>query len=314
MNFNRIISLIRFDWAIIKNKFVLILSLATIITLCVVLVYASSKSIYNFRIEPETPYLLATMISACFEYAQLAMVFLVTTLLHQKFTNPRSATSYLSMPGTSAEKYFAMLSEYALAALMTFVVYLFFHSVTMLVGWFYAPEFDWAINPFSFVIPVSNINDLTMTMQGHSWDSTMSQLAEMAENENIAPGVLSAFISSINAILWFSPVITLCQFFAYICVNMLFRTNGQLKTIAIFVSCSIVFTIVLIIACVGIFGHEIATLSADNSVSEVEITNIIMTYLTRFFDGLKYLCYSTPLIMIGLAYLFYYQICRKQAK
>ena len=313
MNSNRILSLIRYDWAINKNKFGLAMSIVAIIYVCVVLLFFTSKNIFHIdSLEPETPVVMSKFIGAFFEYAQIAMVFVVTTLLHQKFTNPRSATNYLSIPGTSAEKYIVMLAEYALGALAVFVLYLICHSLTMLICWYVAPELDWLTNPFLILFPARNFNEFSLAMSGISWESTMNQMQEVASEEDLAPELLAMLFKSVHSLMWFTPIILLCKLFAYMCGNMLFRTNGQLKTIAIFFAASMAFAIIVIIGTVVAFSAEIQALSGN--VSHEELNNLIVGNVITVLNIVTYFCYATPLILIGLAYLFYRQICRKQAK
>ena len=313
MKSNRILSLIRYDWAINKNKFSLTMALITIIYVCCVLLFFTSKNIFHIdNLEPETPVIMTQFIAAFFEYAKIAMVFVVTTLLHQKFTNPRSATNYLSMPGTSTEKYVVMLSEYALGALAVFVLYLISHSLTMLTCWFVAPELDWLTNPFLILFPFKNLDEFSVVMNGMSWESTMNQMKEVAVNEKVAPELLTLFFRTVSTFMWFAPIITLCKLFAYMCGNMLFRTNGQLKTIAIFFAVSMVLAITMIVCSIAVFGAEIHQLAGN--VSPEELNNIIFGNVIMVMNIMTYVCYFTPLILIGLAYLFYRQICRKQAK
>ena len=313
MNSNRILSLIRYDWAINKNKCSLTMALIAIIYVCCVLLFFTSKNIFHIdNIEPETPVIMSKFIGAFFEYAQIAMVCVVTTLLHQKFTNPRSATNYLSIPGTSAEKYVVMLAEYALGALAVFALYLICHSLTMLTCWYVAPELDWLTNPFLILFPARNFNEFSLAMSGISWESTMSQMQEVAVEENLAPELLAMLFKAVHSLMCFTPIIMLCKLFAYMCGNMLFRTNGQLKTIAIYFAASMAFAIIIIICSVVAFSAEIQALSGH--MSQAAINEVIVRNVVLVMNIVTYFCYATPLILIGLAYLFYRQICRKQAK
>lgn len=313
MNSNRILSLIRYDWAINKNKFSLTMALIAIIYVCCVLLFFLSKNIFHIEsLEPETPVIMSKFIGSFFNYAQLAMVFVVTTLLHQKFTNPRSATNYLSIPGTSAEKYVVMLAEYALGAAAVFVIYLICHSLTMLTCWYMFPALDWLTNPFLILFPAKNLDEFSVVMNGVNWESTMYQMQEVAANEQLAPELLTLFFTTVSTLMRFTPVITLCELFAYMCVNMLFRTNGQLKTIAIYFAVSVVFAITMIICSIVVFGTEISQMAGN--VSQEELNNLIMGNVITVLNVMTYFCYATPLLLIGLAYLFYRQICRKQAK
>lgn len=302
MNTSRIYSLLRYDWTINKHKICLTMTLITIVYFCLMLMSFFAKGNLDLTLSAGSPLVIAAFVNSYFKYALIAVVFVVTTILHSKFTNPRSATGYLSLPGTSAEKFTVMLADYAAAALGLFVIYLVCYAVTMLLGWFVSPELDWAINPFVFERP-KDINDVVVALQGQNLD----ELQQAALEKGIASDSFAAFFDTVNTLTWFTPVFNLCEFFLYICINMLFRTNGQLKTIAIFFAAWFVFIVFFTVSIV---------LGIKNSIDIVgDITpEVAFDVIHKIFNTVMYFVYASPVALAGLAYLFYHQICKKQAK
>lgn len=311
MNTSRIYSLLRYDWVINKHKIGLALTLISAIYCCLVFLYFYAGNAIDFTgtiAKPEGfPTVMAAFIQSYFSYAQLAMVFVVTTILHAKFTNPRSATGYLSLPGTSLEKYIVMLADYAFAALAVFVLWIVLHYLTMAVCWMVSPEISWNVNPLQFLTPVRSMDDLVMKMEGVSFTETMTQ----AGLESGMPEFFNSFMDVMLTLVWLTPIINLVQFFAYICVNMLFRTNGQLKTIAIYFGASFVIGVIVAITFAVAMAHDI---SAVDDVSPDAVAAAISGDLMAMVTILKWICYFSPAALAGLAYLFYNQICKKQAK
>ena len=310
MNTSRIYSLLRYDWVINKHKFGLAATLISVIYCCLVLLYfvvATIDSTGEIAVPEGFPTIIAAFIHSYFQYAELAMVFVVTTILHTKFTNPRSATGYLSLPGTSLEKYIVMLADYAIATVTVFVLWIVFHYLTMCVCWMMTPELSWNVNPLQLLMPVANLDNFSMTMEGINWEEKMNAEA-MASG---MPEFFNYLMDMIMTLAWFSLIIGLVQFFAYICLNMVFRTNGQLKSIAIFFAGSLAFVIFCAITVGIIIAHDV---SAAGAISHDTMPQALVEDLKGVLTCLKYFCYFSPALLAGLAYLFYHQICRKQAK
>ena len=311
MNANRIYSLLRYDWVINKHKLGLAATLISVIYCGLVLLYFYSRSAIDFSGQvavPEGfPTVMAAFIHSYFSYALLAMVFVVTTILHTKFTNPRSATGYLSLPGTSLEKYIVMLADYAIATVAVFVLWIAFHYLTMAICWMVTPEMNWNVNPLQFLMPAASLDNFSMTMEGINWEEKMNEAAIQSG----MPEFFNYFMDMLMTLVWFSAVINLVQFFAYICLNMVFRTNGQLKSIAIFFAGGLAFGIFCAITMAIVVAHDV---SAAGALSQDAVPQAIVGDLMAVLTCLKYLCYFSPALLAGLAYLFYHQICRKQAK
>lgn len=302
MNTSRIYSLLRYDWTINKHKICLTMTLITIVYFCLMILSFFAKGNFDLTLSAGSPLVIAAFVNSYFKYALIAVVFVVTTILHHKFTNPRSATGYLSLPGTSAEKFTVMLSDYAVTALGLFVIYIVCYAITMLLGWFVAPELDWAINPMVFDHP-KNLNDVILALEGQN----VNDLQRAAIEEGISSESFASFFDIATSLAWFAPIFNLCEFFIYICVNMLFRTNGQLKTIALFFVVSFFFMIFFAASMVIGIKHSMDIYG--DVTPEVAFETI-----AGMFNAVKYFVYASPAALVGLAYLFYHQICKKQAK
>lgn len=300
MNTSRIYSLLRYDWTINKHKICLTMTLITIVYFCLMILSFFAKGNLDLTLSAGSPLVIAAFVNSYFKYALIAVVFVVTTILHHKFTNPRSATGYLSLPGTSAEKFTVMLSDYAVTALGLFVIYIVCYAITMLLGWFVAPELDWAINPMVFDHP-KNLNDMILALEG------LNDLQRAAIEKDISSESFASFFDIATSLAWFAPIFNLCEFFIYICVNMLFRTNGQLKTIALFFVVSFFFMVFFAVSMVLGIKHSMDIYG--DVTPEVAFETI-----AGMFNAIKYFVYASPAALVGLAYLFYHQICKKQAK
>lgn len=311
MNTSRIYSLLKYDLALNKHKLGLTMSLITIIYFCFVILYFTSKNIFEIgNVSPEFPTVMAGMISSFFNYAQIAMVFVITSMLHMKFTNPRSATSYLSLPGTSAEKFVVMILDYALGALAVLALMIVCHYITMLVCWIVSPEVSWAVNPFVFNDPMKNIDAFSMIFNnGQTWNEFVQQPLDGAD-EAMRP-MFDAIVNMIKVSVCFQPFFIVCELLVYACVNMLFRTNGQLKTIALGFAAYFVLLVVVVICSVVVFSHVIPS---NGDIDPTAMAEIMGHYIMTIFTIIKYGYYLSPVVMAGLGYIFYRQICRKQAK
>ena len=303
MNTNRIGALLRYDWMINKRKAILMMTLITLVYACLVVMFFSSKSVLEFNINQNWPYVIGSFIFSYFKYAEIAMVFFVTTILHFKFTNPRSATTYLTLPGSSAEKWFVLMADYVIAAVAVFVLALICYLITMTVCWMLNPEISWFINPISFFAPnLETIDSLNIVLKHQSYSDAMNQAAGTPEAESV-----KTLVDSIMEAAKYGVLLSFVEALAYIYVNMFFRTNGQLKTIAIFVALSFLFVFVLMIYCLFAFGLPLVN-------EGPEAMHDTFDSIITFAKALKWLIYSSPALMALFAWLIYKKICKKEAK
>lgn len=305
MNSSRIKSLLHYDWIIEKRNFQLSLIIISAIYLVSVIMYTLFMSFINISTyddQQAIPYASAIFCSSFFSYAQIAAVIIVTQLLHHKFTNPRTSLSYLTLPGTNAEKWLTMLIDYAIAFICIYVLQLVMFEVTALLGFCLAPELDWIFNPF-FAWSDSFINDY-MNMQ-----------ININGSGDAATEFLPAFIDQmqgfINVSKYFSLFVGTVELGIYIVLNMCFRRLGQLKTIAILAGS---LTVLMIIFIFSLSAYMIHSISAVGDVSPTAVMDIIYGPTFSIFGIMKLFFYCSPLLAAAVLYLFYRQICKKQAK
>lgn len=305
-NINRVGALLKYDWMLNKSKISMAAILTVAIYACLVLLYFSSKSVFEFGVTDAFPVIMGTFINSFFSYAQIAMVFVITTMLHQKFTAPNSATSYLSMPGTSLEKFVVMISEYLLGALGVYVLFLICFYATMAICWFVAPQVDWFINAFGFLAPTNNfLDEITTSFGGSSFSDAMREI----EEQDL--GFLATSVTDIlKAAVWVAPFSAMSKLLLYTNLNMCFRSNGQIKSIAVWMAATFAIALFCIFGMVIIFGHDIMLLNENGDAA----AGAFLGDFAAIMNIVKYFMYCIPLFMIGLAYLFYYQISKKQAK
>lgn len=305
MNTNRIKSLIRYDWVTNRQKLNLTVGLIVIIYACLALLTYFSKGVYFGEVNPELPTILAQFIQVYFSYAQFAMEIVITTILHHKFTNPRSSTSYLTMPGTSLEKWTVMVSEYIIGAIVVFGLYILCHAATMSIGWILAPELHWLVNPIDGTM--DKVNNYLIAINGQSWNDIVTGVESI---EGMTGEAVRSILDTVELMVYFALIINVFSYLVYICLNMCFRTNGQIKSIAILFGGSFVLTVIATVSIIITFaaiaeGADVASTTVADSISSTMMTII---YFCRF------LIYASPFFCVGLGYLFYRQICRKQAK
>lgn len=305
MNTNRIKSLIRYDWVTNRQKLNLTVGLIVIIYACLALLTYFSKGVYFGEVNPELPTILAQFIQGYFSYAQFAMEIVITTILHHKFTNPRSSTSYLTMPGTSLEKWTVMLLEYVMGAVTVFGLYILCHVATMFVGWILAPELHWLVNPLEDTM--DKVNNYLIAINGQSWNDIVTGVENV---EGMTGEAIKSILDTVELMAYFTLIINIFSYLVYICLNMCFRTNGQIKSIAIIFGGTFVFTVIAIVSMILTFAGIAEGADVDPTMAADSISSTMMTlvYIWRF------LIYASPLFCVGLGYLFYRQISRKQAK
>lgn len=294
MNTSRIKALLHYDWVTEKRSFLLATTIIAVTYLFVVFLYFLFNGITQLDITSsnQLPYSSAIFCAQFFSYAQIAMVLFLTQVLHSKFTNPRTSLSYLTLPGTNAEKWLVMIAEYIIGWLTVQVLFAVMFVLTSVVGNLIAPHPDWIFNPF-----FTWDNDFMM-----GFVKGFSELEDQtADSETLA--MMNGMLSKFNVAKYFSIFVALFQLGCYVVVNMCFRSYGQLKTIACGMGFGALMGVVGI-ACMFNYFMGIGDVS-PSAMSEMIID---------FFNYILYFYYSTPLLSAAVLYLFYWQICKKQAK
>lgn len=316
MNTNRIASLIRYDWMLHKHNIKLTYAVIAIIYICIALLFFISKFMLNFDEDPAgMPKIIAGFCLTFFNYASIAMVLMMTTLVTEKFCNPRTATAYLTLPGTSVEKYCVVLFDYLATYIGIKVLYLIMFYITMGLCYLNAPELNWAQNGFALLLPNGAQNSVMEMLTEITGENAYEQLNEVAQSEPAMVPFVDRIMSFANLSIWLAPISAIAGFAYYLVLTMLFKTNAQIKAIGCGVLTYIVWIVFNILLVFGFLGslifkaQNLIGVEADQFVAEN-----IMTPLCSYIYMMEGFLYISPLLAIGLLYLFYRQICHKQAK
>lgn len=297
MNFHRIQSLLRYDWTLQKRTISLAFIITTALYICLVFMFFMFKGILNFEGQDleGLPVASAIFCNSFFSYAQIAMVLVVTQILHEKFTAPRTSLSYLTLPGTNTEKWLVMLLDYAIVAFALWILKLVMFDLTMFIGYCMAPDHSWTFNPFIFYFAQDEIIE-SVRNSAAAGDQLGYELVQTMIDKVMTPALsMSIFVN-------------LFQLTIYIVLNMCFRTHGQLKTIACLIGASAVLGFVAIIMTVRF------VVSYVGDVSPSIITEWIVGDGFSMANCIRWYYYSAPFLSAAMLYLFHWQICRKQAK
>lgn len=315
----RVGRLLRYDWVIDRSRYRTTLIIIGVIYVALMLTTFCTnedvlRSLFDLSVGGSGRTLVPAIgmvgsyVANYFHYAAYVMVIVATVALHRKFTQPQTATSYLALPGTRLEKATAQCLHYAAALAALGALYLVAFYVTMLVGQLRYPEVGmWlATNPLE---PVS-------------WDDFAEGLtvgmSVSAEGDAAGPaavhGFLAAFPTALLRLLtlaqWMAPFSMVLGIALYASVNMCFRHNGQLKTIALAVAAY------LVLVLLGICGTVAVVVACrDYAVQHgISYDQALYDVARAVYFTLCVLLWLTPLLAAGAVALFFRQVARRQAK
>ena len=302
---HRIGSLLRYDWVMNKRTAGLTLMVITAIYTFVALTYFVGKSEFSMLANGEdytglTPAAIGIFIRSFFSYAGLATVLVVTTVMTKKFCEPRTSTSYLTLPGTSLEKFTVMLLDYAIAYGAIWILYFIFFYITMAICAIANPELNWMQDATEYINPIYSVSFFHDMTGQYSLEDAATQL------DNEMSGLGGEFLSMLSTAFIFAPFSTLASFAFYLNLCMLFRTNCQIKAIALYYGMSFVLGIMLVLVFIGAFFNVVTNTDA----TQQEIVSMVYTV----FNCIRGFLYVTPAIAAALLYILYRQICNKQTK
>ena len=293
-SFDRIGALLRYDWTLHKHKFQM-MTLITILlyVLLVITILAFNGEVAGLRDEANEhlPKILGDSCNSFFEFAKLAMWLLTTMLLTEKFCNPRTATNYLAIPGTTIEKFTVMALDYVIAFLAIGVLFVVTFYVTMGIGHLFSPELEWGRSILGFYSPGEILKEMKAK---EDWNITIES---------------ARFWHEMNAILNASLYINFFAYFASVALHgvicMFFKSNVQVKAILI----ELLMLVVMIIVILGIvIGY--AVYAKTNHLPEVVVKQTGLEALFWF----RIFLYLQPLFAAAFCYIFYRQLRCKQAK
>lgn len=286
LQWSRIRNLLCYDWAVDKSKIKFTLAIVVgLYAALFIMAYWNQTSMGLLPMTPQSGEALVTFANVSvmnyFEYATMIVGILTTVILHRKFTNPQTSLQYLALPGSRLEKYIVMLADFAFVVIGMQVLYLVVYAVSMLICQLTYPEFSWWMNPW---------NSLNMAEK-------LMSVTESGENQFdvIHTSVMRLFN-------WMTPVISFGTFGLWCVVNMLFKHNGILKSIGVFLLAYVFLVIVSMIVMVGFVASF-----AEHPELHAPALHVLATVIKVI------LWLQIPLALL-FQWIFYRQIANRQAK
>lgn len=304
----RVRALFQYDWMLEKRR--IGLSVLIVLGLYIVLGWFIWSLNTNTWLDGDSQigyHLPAIMLrgycSTFFSLLTLCSVFFVTPVLQRKFAKPQTATAYLTLPGTTAEKYWVMLAEYALGFVACAVLYVICFYGTAVIGnlldrpdvlvtsWEGAKPlnaygwFDYA--PFYSETVAEGLDEI--------WQSIFRNKPQDEER--------MAVMTLLKTTICMTPFVALLELGYYLVLNMLFRAYGQIKSILCYLGTQMGFNIIITFAGIALFAY-------CKDLSEEAISQLVVSVI----HTITYLLWFIPVLMAGMYYLLYRLMARKQAK
>lgn len=318
---NRIGALIRYDWMLHKHNFKLTYGVIAIIYIAIAILYFISKAALSFDTDfAQLPELVSVFCVSFFNYAGIAIVIMVTATVVEKFCHPRTATAYLTLPGTSLEKFIVVIIDLIAAFVALKALFLVMFYLTMGACYLSSPELDWAQNGFMFLWPNADSNQFVTSIisefQEKGYEEALDELSKLGSGAQ-------SFVESVQRLVNASVTMNIFSNIAivtfYLVIVMLFKTNVQIKAIGCLILTYIAYVVGIMITMFCMLGSLFFKMKNLSEMAVEENTpdlfmNDLFSNLTTFADVVTVGLYCLPFIAAGLLYLFYYQIKHKQAK
>lgn len=306
MKLNRIINLLKYDWTLYSRKAFMILGVFSGIFFICALV----SILFNFFTanSPEAitfllPIKMAIFLANFQKYANIILAMLVTVVLHHKFTNARTATNYLALPGTSLEKLIVLCLDYLIVYLASNIISWVLIYPIVGIGALLAPEANW------MALITGNMED-TINLAFNYISYTTNNSPIFSDPQSDFSQMLLSFIKDMQ---WFSFFDTASSCLLYMVLNMCFKKNGQLKAIG----CEVIIDIVVIIAFIIHVSFYLVNIKdsfvSPGDVSANTVNSAAMAFVLHIFNLGKIYFYSTPICCAALLGILYMQIKKKQA-
>lgn len=312
MSLNRILNLLRYDWSLYKRNYIL-----TVAIFASIFVITGTCSLLWGLLGPNAdanicklPVQLIMFSNTFYEYSSIAMILLVTVVLHHKFTNPRTATAYLTLPGTTGEKLTVMCIDYIFGYVSLMAIYYAGLVMLLVVGNILAPEAN-CLEAFKVIFtssPTEIINFIYGNMRNpgdaESFDAAMATL------NDAVPGFDKLFGHMMNVVMWFGWISTAATCLFYMVLNLCFKKNAQLKAIAVEVGIGVVVAI-----CVIAYVVWFAVNSPESFMQGTDPSAMLSgpaQLVNQFLDILVGFFYLTPFLCLCLLGILYRQISKKQ--
>jgi len=316
MSLNRILNLIKYDWSLYKRNF----GIALAIFAGIFLVGGGCTFLWNLIINhfdhADSSFLPISMLmfaSNFYQYGAIVMVILVTVVLHHKFTNPRTSTAYLTLPGTSAEKLAVMCIDYIVGALsvqaIMYAGLLFFFFLGSII----APEADW-FTLFKINDEMELIDAIYAEMRPDTGNDPESFAAVMSMVDEGVPGFSVMFRDFFQNVMYFGIFSHIASTLFYVMLNLCFKKNAQLKAIACEIGIGVVCMIAMIVfVSIYIVTHKEGW-SPVNAAGDVSPSNLTgpAALIQFIFGTITWFLRLSPVFCAALLGIVYKQISKKQ--
>lgn len=310
-SWTRVGHLLAYDWASLRSQ--AIYGIIAIVAISLGWVTLSMFSM--LALEQNVGYALYSL-GSIHNLASLAMIFWLTSMLHRKFTDARSALVYQTLPASAWEKSLTMLINYLVASVVLYLLFILLYYVASGIALLIDAQTQISDNPFvqALVNPnyvIDKFNETTDSGLNVSYNNTLSVTSgETAVALSLQDffHMLFGFITRPD-IYYLSLLDGPLELLIYIVLNMCFRSHAQIKSVLIMIGALVVLGVTAGVVAIGQLSDVINT----NEVSE-EVSQWMYGELLQVVKIIGYSLYAIPFLMAGFVYLFYRQVKCRQVK
>lgn len=310
-SWTRVGHLLAYDWASLRSQAIY----GVLAIVAISLGWVTFSMFSMLALEQNVGYALYTL-GTIHNLASLAMIFWLTSLLHRKFTDARSALVYQTLPASSWEKALTMLINYLVASVALYLLFVLLYYVASGIALLIDAQSQIADNPFVQVLVnpnyiIEKFNETTNSGVNVSYDNTLSitsgETAVALSSEDFMHE-LFRFITRPD-IYYLSLLDGPLELLIYIVLNMCFRSHAQVKSVLIMIGALVVLGVTAGVVAIGQLSDVINT----NEVSD-EVSQWMYGELLQVVKIIGYSLYAIPFLMAGFVYLFYRQVKCRQVK
>lgn len=310
-SWTRVGHLLAYDWASLRSQAIY----GVLAIVAISLGWVTFSMFSMLALEQNVGYALYTL-GTIHNLASLAMIFWLTSLLHRKFTDARSALVYQTLPASSWEKALTMLINYLVASVALYLLFVLLYYVASGIALLIDAQSQIADNPFvqALVNPnyiIEKFNETTNSGVNVSYDNTLSitsgETAVALSSEDFMHE-LFRFITRPD-IYYLSLLDGPLELLIYIVLNMCFRSHAQIKSVLIMIGALVVLGVTAGVVAIGQLSDVINT----NEVSD-EVSQWMYGEMIQVVKNIGYSLYAIPFLMAGFVYLFYRQVKYRQVK
>lgn len=310
-SWTRVGHLLAYDWASLRSQAIY----GVLAIVAISLGWVTFSMFSMLALEQNVGYALYTL-GTIHNLASLAMIFWLTSLLHRKFSDARSALVYQTLPASSWEKALTMLINYLVASVALYLLFVLLYYVASGIALLIDAQSQIADNPFvqALVNPnyiIEKFNETTNSGVNVSYNNTLSitsgETAVALSSEDFMHE-LFRFITRPD-IYYLSLLDGPLELLIYIVLNMCFRSHAQVKSVLIMIGALVVLGVTAGVVAIGQLSDVINT----NDVSE-EVSQWMYGEIIQVVKNIGYSLYAIPFLMAGFVYLFYRQVKYRQVK